>query len=105
MSWQTPFEQPIALPEGEPLITLQDAASYIQRLPADISGQPEWQLAIEMLIEAAEERTFRMFARIAVLKAMNDGTPRDVIPPTARRKKAKVHKIISQGRLWPEGVR
>jgi hypothetical protein len=105
LSWSTTFEQPINLPEGKQLVTFQDAAEYIQRLPAKIHDRPEWQLAVHYLIEAAEGRTFRMFARIAVLKALNHGQPRLVIPPAPKRKKAKAHKIISKGRLWTGGVK
>lgn len=105
MAWDTEFEMPIELPGAQPILTFQDAADYIQRLPAEISDRPEWQLAIEQLIEAAEGRTFRMFARIAMLRALNHGKPRPVIPPAAKRKHAKVHKIISGGRLWKQGVK
>jgi hypothetical protein len=31
--WSTPFEDPIILPDGRQLLTLKDAADYINKLP------------------------------------------------------------------------
>jgi hypothetical protein len=33
MPWSTPFEDPITLPRGVQLLTLQDAADCIMKLP------------------------------------------------------------------------
>jgi len=33
MSWSRPFDEPIIPPKGKPLVTLKDAANYIQKLP------------------------------------------------------------------------
>jgi hypothetical protein len=33
LSWSTPFEDPIPLPNGRQLVTLEDAATYITGLP------------------------------------------------------------------------
>ncbi len=74
MPWSTPFDDPIRLPGGRSLSTLQDAADYIMKLPHDRQHQPHWQTAVENLINAAEAGGgWLMFARIAVLRALNEG--------------------------------
>jgi hypothetical protein len=42
-----PFDDPIALPRGRQLITLQDVADYIMKLPKADQAAAEWQTAIE----------------------------------------------------------
>jgi hypothetical protein len=72
MPWSTPFDEPIALPGGRKLLTLQQAADYIIKLPEPQQKQPHWQLAVENLINAAETGGgWLMFARIAMLRALN----------------------------------
>lgn len=72
MPWSTPFDEPIELGRGRKLITLQHAADYIMKLPKDIQQQEGWQIAVENLINAAEiGGGWLMFARIAMLRAMN----------------------------------
>ena len=56
MSWERPFDQPIPLPSGPPARTLRDAANYIKNLPRSEHDTPEWRLAIQMPIDAAEDR-------------------------------------------------
>jgi len=74
MPWSTPFDEPIALRGGRKLVTLQQAADYIIKLPDARQKQPDWQLAIENLINAAETGGgWLMFARIAMLRALNGG--------------------------------
>ena len=70
MPWSTPFPDPIKLPNGWTLKTLRQAASYIQRLPKGSHKRPEWQLAGQVLIEAAEGRLPVMMAEIAMRKAV-----------------------------------
>jgi hypothetical protein len=50
--WNRKFEDPIVLPDGRELATLRDAADYITRLPKNESDLPEWQTAIEVLMQA-----------------------------------------------------
>ena len=50
--WSTPFEDPIPLPRGRQLTTLQDAASYIMKLPKAERNNEAWQTAITCLIMA-----------------------------------------------------
>ena len=56
MSWDRPFAQPVPLPKGPPAQTLRDAADYIRKLPQPERDCPEWRLAFQMLIDAAEYR-------------------------------------------------
>jgi hypothetical protein len=77
LPWSTPFEDPIPLPGGKQLTTLQDAARFIQRLPKAEQRLPHWQLAVETLINCAEGRDFVMNARIGVLRALNVGVVRE----------------------------
>ena len=78
MPWSTPFDEPIALRRGPELVTLQQAADYIIKLPDAQQKLPHWQLAVENLINAAETGGgWLMFARIAMLRALHgDGKGR-----------------------------
>jgi hypothetical protein len=78
MPWSTPFDEPIALRGGRKLVTLQQAADYVIKLPDAEQKQPHWQLAVENLINAAETGGgWLMFARIAMMRALNgDGKDR-----------------------------
>ena len=69
--WPRAFDDPITLPNGRRLVTLQDAADYIMKLPKAEQTLPEWQTAIGCLIGAAERRDFLMHARIGVMRALN----------------------------------
>ena len=72
MPWSTPFDDPIVLRSGRKLLTLQHAADYVMKLPADVQREQYWQIAVENLINAAETGGgWLMFARIAVLRALN----------------------------------
>ncbi|QOG20147.1 MULTISPECIES: hypothetical protein [Bradyrhizobium] len=72
MPWSAAFDEPIALRGGRKLLTLQEAADHIMRLPEDAQHAPHWQTAIETLIHAAETGGgWMMFARIAMLRALN----------------------------------
>ncbi|TMJ86920.1 MAG: hypothetical protein E6G79_05600 [Alphaproteobacteria bacterium] len=72
MPWSARFDPPIALRDGCKLITLQQAADYIIRLPHDQQEQECWQIAVENLLNAAEMGGgWLMFARIGVMRALN----------------------------------
>jgi hypothetical protein len=72
MPWSTPFDEPIALRDGRKLVTLQQAADYIIKLPEDVQKLARWQIAVENLINAAEtDGGWLMFARIGVMRALN----------------------------------
>ncbi len=70
MSWDRPFDKPVPLPRGAPARTLRDAAEHIRKLPKAEHDRPEWRLAIQMLIDAAENRGPMLFARMGMLRAM-----------------------------------
>jgi hypothetical protein len=74
--WKRPFEDPIDLPRGRRLVTLQDAADFILKLPKAEQNLEEWQAATEALIMAAENRGPLMHARIGVLRALNRNVER-----------------------------
>jgi hypothetical protein len=40
--WQRRFEDPISLPRGRQLVTLEDAATYVQKLPKVEQQLEEW---------------------------------------------------------------
>ena len=70
-NWSRAFDDPIPLPRGRQIITLKDAANYIQKLPKATQDLEEWQAAVEALIMAAEGRGPVMHSRIGVLRALN----------------------------------
>jgi hypothetical protein len=76
MGWKRRFEDPIPLPRGRQLVTLQDAASYIMKLPKADQNAAEWQAATEALIMAAEGRGPLMHARVGMLRALNRNVER-----------------------------
>jgi hypothetical protein len=41
--WSRPFDDPILLPRGRTLETLQDAGNYITKLPKAEHMAPEWR--------------------------------------------------------------
>ena len=75
MPWSTPFDEPIPLHGGGKLVTLQQAADYIMKLPEDVQQQQPWQIVVENLINAAETGGgWLMFARSGMLRALNADT-------------------------------
>jgi hypothetical protein len=72
MPWSTPFDEPIGLRGGRRLVTLQQAADYIMKLPEADQREERWQTAVEHLIHAAETGGgWLMFARIGMLQALD----------------------------------
>jgi hypothetical protein len=69
--WGREFDEPIALPDGEKLVVLRDAANYITALPAKEATLPELQAAIEALILVVNLGGPTMFARIGMMRALN----------------------------------
>jgi hypothetical protein len=61
--------------DGRQLVTRKDAADYITKLPENESDLPEWQTAIEVLLQASRGGP-TMMARIGVMKALNRNVPR-----------------------------
>ena len=71
MSWKRRFDDPIVLPDGHRLVTLQDAGTYITKLPKAEHDTEEWQAAMECLILVAEKNGPTMMARIGMMRALN----------------------------------
>jgi hypothetical protein len=71
--WRT---DPIPLPRGRQLVTLEDAGRYITKLPKAEHEAAEWQAATEALILVATLGGPTMFARIGVMKALNRNVER-----------------------------
>jgi hypothetical protein len=67
--WKRSFEDPILLPRGRELVTLEDAGRYITKLPKSEHDAAEWQAAMEALILVATSGGPTMFARIGVMRA------------------------------------
>jgi hypothetical protein len=80
MSWDRPFAQPVPLPEGPPAQTLRDAANYIRKLPQPERDGQEWRLAVQMLIDAAEDRGPMLFARIGIVRALEANAEKTLHP-------------------------
>jgi hypothetical protein len=68
--WSREFEDPIDLPDGRTLITLEDAGNYITKLPKAEHSAPEWQDAMEALMLVARSGP-TMLARIGVMRALH----------------------------------
>jgi hypothetical protein len=66
--WRRRFDDPIPLPRGRQLITLQDAGTYITKLPKAEHDAEEWQTAMEALLLVVEFGGPTMFARIGGTK-------------------------------------
>jgi hypothetical protein len=93
MPWSTRFDDPIPLPDGRELVTLEDAAIYIQKLPEAQHRLTHWQDAGVHLIKAAEgEPAWLMFAGMFMLRALHHGRPARENEP--RRKRAKKFNIV-----------
>jgi hypothetical protein len=78
--WKRRFDEPIPLPRGRQLVTLQDAGTYITKLPKAEHEAREWQAAMEALILVATLGGPTMFARIGVMRALNRGHVREFNP-------------------------
>jgi hypothetical protein len=89
--WKRPFADPIPLPGGRQLVTLEDAAGYIMKLPKAEQNLGEWQAAIECLILVAEKNGPTMMARIGMMKAPCRGRVR--VPPGRHRLDEPRHRL------------
>jgi hypothetical protein len=78
--WKRRFDQPIPLPRGRQLVTLEDAGRHITRLPKAEHEAKEWQAAVEALILVATSGGPTMFARIGIMRALNRGHVREFNP-------------------------
>jgi len=78
--WKRRFDEPIPLPRGRRLVTLEDAGNYITKLPKAEHEAREWQAAMEALILVATSGGPTMFARIGVMRALSRHVERVVNP-------------------------
>jgi hypothetical protein len=78
--WQRRFDDPIPLPRGRQLVTLEDAGNYITKLPKAEHEAQEWLAAMEALILVAEHDGPTMMARIGVMRALNRHHVREFNP-------------------------
>ena len=70
MPWSTPFHEPIPLPDGLQIVTLNDAAYFINKLPIATQNLPKWRFAVEMLINAADHGWPLMVAHVVFTSAL-----------------------------------
>jgi hypothetical protein len=75
--WSRAFDDPIPLSRGPQLVTLKDAANYIQKLPKAEQDLEEWQAAVEALLLVVELNGPTMMARIGIIRALNRGYVRE----------------------------
>ncbi len=68
--WKRSFDGPIPLPRGRSLVTLEDAGTYITKLPKAEHEAAEWQEAMEALILVATSGGPTMFARIGIMRGI-----------------------------------
>jgi hypothetical protein len=59
------------MPHGRQLVTLEDAARYIQKLPKPEQQLAEWQTAVEALLLVVEHNGPTMMTRIGFMRALN----------------------------------
>jgi hypothetical protein len=72
MSWSRPFDEPIPLPDGGELRTLLDAGRYVAALPHGMHEREEWQMVMEVLLSAVEDREPVRLVHIALTLALRE---------------------------------
>jgi hypothetical protein len=92
MSWERPFDQPVPLPNGPSARTLRDAANYIKKLPGSERDTPECRLAIQMLIDAAEDRGPMLFAKMGIQRAFYRNAERIPFPKASNIGRRKLRR-------------
>jgi hypothetical protein len=90
--WKCRFDDPIPLPNGRQLLTLEDAGDFITKLPKAEHAAPEWQTAMKVLILVAEKSGDTMLARIGFMQALHRHDKPE--PSAPRRKRAKAYRIV-----------
>ena len=86
VSWDRP--QPVPMPRG----ALRDAANYIKKMPKSERDKAEWRLVIQMLIDAAEGVGPMLFAKWAILYAVEQSFNPTLNDPYWRRRKPMTHR-------------
>lgn len=75
MTWSRAFVDPIPLPSGRALRTLQEAADHVLALPDAEQRLPHWQAAVEALILVAEHGGDTLLPGIGMMRALNGIAP------------------------------
>ena len=70
--WKRAFDEPIALPDGGELRTLEDAGRYVDALPRSMHEREEWQMMMEVLLSAVEGREPVRLVHIALTLALQE---------------------------------
>jgi hypothetical protein len=71
-SWRRRFDEPIKVPGGGKLFTLQHAITWLAKeVPQSEHGMKEVQAAAHCVTEAAENGGPMMFARMGMMQAIN----------------------------------
>jgi hypothetical protein len=78
--WSRKFDDPIPLPRGRKLVTLEDAAKSIHKPPKAEQHPEEWQAAVEALLLVVEHQGPTMMARIGFVRALNRHVVREFNP-------------------------
>jgi hypothetical protein len=73
IGWGREFDDPIELPDGRQLVTLEDAGRYIDALPRSMHEREEWQMVMEVLLSAVEGREPVRLVHIALTLALQEG--------------------------------
>jgi hypothetical protein len=73
--WSRHFDEPIALPDGGELRTLQDAGRYVDKLPRSMHEREEWKMVMEVLLLAVEGCEPVSLLRIALTLAVQEKRP------------------------------
>jgi len=94
--WKRPFDDPIPLPRGRKLVTLEGAGTYITKLPKAEHKAQVWQAAMEALILVATSSGPTMFARIGIVRALNRHVVRVFDP--SRKDKHCGHRKLARDR-------
>jgi hypothetical protein len=72
LSWSRRFDEPIPLPGGGKLVTLQDAIAWLAKeIPRSEHAMKQVQAAAHCVTEAAENGGPMMFAQMGMMQAIN----------------------------------
>jgi hypothetical protein len=93
VSWSLPFSEPIVLPDGSELATLQHAYDHLNKFPKSEQDTEEWKAAADCLIAAAEHGGAVAFARIGTLRAMRRQADRALMGELVDRTMREVKQL------------
>ena len=100
MSWDQQFDDPIVLPGRKPLVTLQDAGTFITKLPKAEHEAAEWQAAAQALILVATSGGPTMLARIGMMRALHRHEPRSPPAKVTPLSSAEIRRRLEMATRW-----